>query len=66
MISTKEDHMSLTRKHFLQLAEIAKKQNKRYDSRRKCELIDSLAQFCANNSQNFNRERFIAACGDEK
>ncbi len=57
--------MSLTRKHFIELAEIVRggvdiRDNDCVD----CigYLADKLADFCAVHNPNFDREKFLTAC----
>ena len=51
-------YLSLTRVHFLALAEILQHYAASHP-----ELVVAVADFCANNNPRFNRARFYEACG---
>ncbi len=49
----------MTRKHFRELAEML------YTLNASTELINQMANFCAKQNRNFDRQRFLAACEGE-
>ncbi len=51
----------MTRKHFIELAELVKSMYVDEDERRR--LASQLAGFCAQFNDRFDRGRFIRACG---
>ena len=52
--------MSLTRKHFIELARIVHEE-KLPECLRKS-IAEKLADFCAEHNPNFDREKFLKAC----
>ncbi len=50
----------MTRKHFIELAEML------YTMNASTELINQMANFCAKQNRNFDRQRFLAACEGEE
>jgi len=53
----------MSRKHFVAIAKAIKEISNADERRRTAEL---LASVCAASNQNFNRYRFLVACGVEK
>ena len=49
----------MSRKHFIELAELL------YTLNASNALVEQMANFCAKQNPNFNRQRFLAACDGE-
>ena len=62
----------MTRKHFEGIAQAINDEIRPYDSRAiqstVYNIIDNIADYCQSQNLNFDRERFLEACGieDEK
>jgi hypothetical protein len=66
--------LAMTKKHFVGLAEVIRQQRPRNDKSpmedidyaaygKWEQMRDALASFCQSQNAQFNRERFLAACG---
>lgn len=51
----------MTRKHFIALARICKENKERPMTPE--ELAEEIADFCRSENGNFDRQRFLTACG---
>jgi hypothetical protein len=55
----------MTRKHYIAIAKILKSTDGIHDYACKAAIAKSMADYFESNNQNFDRERFLTACGVE-
>jgi hypothetical protein len=53
----------MSKKHFIKLAQIFRKYNLNVENSQGKDILADIIELCENENPNFDKERFLKACG---